>query len=84
MYIYGGSTLNLVGCKFSGNTAFANRNSADDIHYTEDSTVNFEGCPEGSSGAAGTAIFAAIFDAQGTLVKTIDGEKSYSCGVCER
>ena len=77
-------TLDLVGCKFSGNSNTATANSGDDVHDTEGSPVNFEGCPEGSSGAAGAAIFAAIFTVPGSLVRTIDGEMSYSCSVCER
>ena len=70
------STLDLVGCTFfSGNSA-ARR--GDDIHNYH-GTVNIDGCPAGSSGAAGAALDTSNDGG------TITGErKSYSCAACVR
>ena len=76
-YVNGDSTLNLVGCKFSGNSADY---GIDDI-YSSGGTVNIDGCPPGFSGAAGAALHA--FTPNG--VGGINGEeKSYSCDACVR
>ena len=70
-------TLDLVGCKFLGNSATNSR--GDDI-YTF-STVNIDGCPAGSSGAAGAALDTYTIGSGATIT----GEaKSYSCGACVR
>ena len=72
MYVYG-STLDLVGCTFLENSA----TYGDDIRNW--GTVNIDGCPAGSSGAAGAAL--DTFNNGGTIT----GEaKSYSCGACVR
>ena len=76
MYFYSG-TLDLVGCTFLENSA---TNDGGDIRITSGGTVNIDGCPAGSSGAAGAALDA--FNDDGG---TITGEaKSYSCGACVR
>ena len=70
-------TLDLVGCKFLENSA---TNRGDDID-NQVSTVNIEGCPAGSSGAAGAAL--DTFNEGGTNSITREA-KSYSCGACVR
>ena len=69
------STLDLVGCKFSENSAI----QGDGIRNYE-STVNIDGCPAGFSGVAGAALDTASGGGG-----TITGEaKSYSCAACVR
>ena len=69
MYVSGG-TLDLVGCKFLGNSA-----TIRDGDIRNWGTVNIDGCPAGFFGAAGAAL-----DTYG-----ISGEaKSYSCAACVR
>ena len=76
MYVYGG-TLDLVGCKFLENSA----TYGDDIR-TYGGTINIDGCPAGSSGAAGAAL---DIDTHFFYSGTITGERnSYSCGACVR
>ena len=71
-------TLDLVGCKFLGNSA---TNRGGDI-YSKLSTVNIDGCPAGSSEAAGAELVISIQTESGGA---IDGEaKSYSCDACVR
>ena len=73
MYVRHGITLDLIGCKFSGNS------EGGDIRNYQ-STVNIDGCPAGSSGAAGAAL-----DTNTQEGGTITGEaKSYSCVACAR
>ena len=68
-------TLDLVGCKFSGNSA----TEGDDIAKYQ-STANIDGCPAGFYGAAGAAL-----ETYNTNGGTTTGEaKSYSCGACVR
>ena len=74
MYVYDG-TLDLVGCKFLGNSA---TNEGGDM-YNAYGTVNIDGCPAGFSGAPGAAL--DTYNNGGTIT----GEaKSYSCGACVR
>ena len=69
-------TLNLVGCKFSGNSATTVGNHIDKSHA---STINIIGCPAGFFGAAEAALDNLV---QGGA---ITGEaKSFSCGACVR
>ena len=69
------NTLDLVGCKFLGNSA----TSGNDIRNFQ-STVNIDGCPVGFSGAAGAAL-----DTNTQSGGTITGEaNSYSCDACVR
>lgn len=78
MYVYGdSSTLDLVGCKFLGNSA---TNDGGDIYtYSGGTVINIDGCPAGFSGAAGAALDTSNDGG------TITGEaKSYSCGACVR
>ena len=76
MYVWGG-TLDLVGCKFLENSA----TNGDDLYIDYGGgTVNIDGCPAGSSGAAGAALDTSNHDGA-----TVTGEaKSFSCGVCVR
>ena len=75
MYITGSSsTVDLVGCRFSGNSA----DYGDNIRNF--GTANIGGCPAGSSAAAGAAL-----DTSTGSGGTITGErKSYSCVACAR
>ena len=67
--------VDLLGCTFLGNTATGS--SGDIYNY---GTVNIDGCPAGSSGAAGAALDTSNHDGA-----TVTGEaKSFSCGVCVR
>ena len=73
MYVSSG-TLDLVGCKFLGNSA----TFGEDLRNYE-STVNFDGCLAGFSAAAGAALDTDKYGG------TITGEaKSYSCVACVR
>ena len=78
------STVDMLGCTFSGNSAF----EGGDIYLINDSTVIIDGCPAGFSGAAVAALDTAIHEIVGAItgdVGTITGEaKSYSCGACVR
>ena len=77
MYV-GYGNLELVGCKFLENSATDDK--GDDID-TYQGTVNINGCPAGSSGAAEAALDTYI----SSSFATITGEaKSYSCGACVR
>ena len=80
MYVTYG-TLDLVGCKFLGNSA-GNGDYAegDDITY-RGATVNIDGCPTGSSGAVGAALVTYNAWGSGTI---FGGAKSYSCDSCVR
>ena len=75
-------TLDLVGCKFSGNSATGD--GGDICNY--ESTTNIDGCPAGFSGAAGAELDTYNFNSfSGTITLTITGErKSYSCVACVR
>ena len=64
--------VDLVGCKFSGNSAIY----GDDIFQSSDDTINIDGCPAGFFGAAGAAL-----DTGGTIT---GDRKSYSCVACVR
>ena len=72
----GSSTLNLLGCTFINNLSerFTDRNDGYNM-----GTMNIDGCPSGSFGAAGVAL--VIKEDGGAIT----GEaKSYSCDACVR
>ena len=75
MCVYGDEcVVDLLGCTFLGNTA----PNGDDIS-SYGGTVNIDGCPAGSSGAAGAALDTSNDGG------TITGKrKSYSCSACVR
>ena len=71
-----GSSVDMLGCRFSGNSA----PNGNDIRVKSNSTANIDGCPAGSSGAAGDPLDPLIEDG-GDITGVA---KSYLCGACVR
>ena len=83
MYVGQLCTLDLVGCKFSGNTAISTTDAPATLSgdVLTKGTVNINGrCPVGFSGAAGAELETYI-DGDGTITGEI---KSHSCVACTR